>query len=165
MTREWLDLLKPGGRLLFNAPNRDACALKDQLWFDSAPPPDVVTLFPPAFWCNRFSDAAQIDEEVEVYSPEENFFIFLQRLARRKWRMPVPIPLEESGRFAAPPTRIGHELRRNFALAAGKVASWTGLNRLAPRYPTEYGLFVQMIKKQRCTSAGVSFPDRKAFIA
>ena len=34
MTRQWLDLLKPGGRLLFNAPNRDGCTLRGQLWFE-----------------------------------------------------------------------------------------------------------------------------------
>src|SRR5262249_8034028 len=64
MTRRWLDMLKPKGRLLFNAPNRDACSLRDQLWFDSAPPPDLVTLFRPGFWSDRFSDLALVGEEV-----------------------------------------------------------------------------------------------------
>ena len=34
MTRSLLGLLKTGGRLLFNAPNRDGFSLRDQLWFD-----------------------------------------------------------------------------------------------------------------------------------
>src|SRR5437660_518436 len=50
MTKRLLGLLKPGGRLLFNVPNRDGCYLRGQLWIDAAPPPDVVTLFPSGFW-------------------------------------------------------------------------------------------------------------------
>ena len=46
LTRRLLAMLKPGGLLLFNAPNRDALGLDGQLWLDSAPPPDLVTLFP-----------------------------------------------------------------------------------------------------------------------
>lgn len=49
LTHDLLKLLRPGGILIFNTPNRDALHLKRQLWFDSAPPPDLVTLFPPGF--------------------------------------------------------------------------------------------------------------------
>jgi len=51
-----LNLLKSGGRLRSIAPNRDGCSLQDQLWFESAPPPDVVTLFPPGFCRDRFGE-------------------------------------------------------------------------------------------------------------
>jgi SAM-dependent methyltransferase len=149
MTKGLLGLLKPGGRLLFNAPNRDGLTLRDQLWFESAPPPDVVTLFPPAFWHDRFSDAAQIDQQIEFSSPDQNLFVLLRRLARRKWQKPLAIPLKDSGRLAPTNPRTGHglRLRRNFVRAAGRVVSSTGLHRLIPRHPTEYGLFVEMIKK------------------
>ena len=50
MTRGLLSMLKPGGQLIFNAPNKDALRFPNQLWIDSAPPPDLVTLFPPGFW-------------------------------------------------------------------------------------------------------------------
>ena len=147
MTRGWLDMLKPGGRLLFNAPNRNACALSDQLWFKSAPPPDVVTLFPPGFWQDCFSYAAHVEERIEFCSPEQNVSIFLRRLGRRKWQKPVPISIEESGhlKIVARRSTLGG-VRRNLARAVIRVAAWTGV-RFAPQIPSEYGLFVQMTKK------------------
>src|SRR5262249_49492552 len=96
MTKRLLSLLKPRGRLLFNAPNRDGYTLRDQLWFDSAPPPDVVTLFPPGFWRDQFGDVALVSEEIEFCSPQQNLLIALRKLTRRKWRKPVPMPLKES---------------------------------------------------------------------
>src|SRR5262249_20033681 len=114
MTRRLLELLKPDGRLLFNTPNRDACSLRNQLWFDSAPPPDVVTLFRPGVWRDHSGDAALVDEEVDRCSPEQNFLIALRRLARRKWRKPVPMDLRESERLSVPPPRFADTLWRNF---------------------------------------------------
>jgi SAM-dependent methyltransferase len=146
MTRQWLDLLKPGGRLLFNAPNRDACTFRDQLWFNSAPPPDVVTLFPAGFWCDRFGDAA-VFEKIEFFSPEQSLLIALRKLGRRKWRKPVPLALRDSERWSAPVPTLGDALWLNLERLARKAAQWTGLHRLAPLYPSEYGLFVQMVKK------------------
>ncbi len=147
MTRHWLKLLKPGGRLLFNAPNRDACALPDQLWLDSAPPPDVVTLFPSGFWRRHFGDVALVSEDIEYCSAEQNLLIALRRLARRKWRKPVPIPLSESGRWiASSPPRSADASWRNLERAVRKVAPWTGLARFAPLHPSDFGLFVRMVK-------------------
>ena len=148
MTKELLDLLKPGGRLLFNAPNRDGCALRDQLWFESAPPPDVVTLFAPGFWRDYFGDAAQVDEAVECGAREQNLLILLRRLARRKWRKPVPMSLKESEQPSTPAPTFGDALWRNLERVVRKVAPWTGVLRFAPSYPTEFGLFVQMTKRQ-----------------
>lgn len=147
LTRTSLDLLKPGGRLLFNAPNRDAFFLRDQLWFESAPPPDVVTLFLPGFWRDHFGDAAQIDEEVECGTPEQNLLILLRRLARRKWRKPVPMPLKESGQPCTPAPTFGDALWRNLERFVRKAGPWTGVVRFAPSYPTEFGLFIQMKKR------------------
>jgi SAM-dependent methyltransferase len=147
MTRQWLDLLKPKGRLLFNAPNRDGCTLWGQLWFESAPPPDVVTLFPPGFWRDRFGDAAIVSEKIEFCSPEQSLLIALRKLARRRWRKPVPLALKDSGRWSAPVPTFGDALSLNLERVVRKAAQWTGLHRLAPLHPSEYGLFVQMVKK------------------
>ena len=54
MTSEFLDALRPGGLLVFNAPNRDACYRPGQLWVDRTHPPDLVTLFRPGVWKERF---------------------------------------------------------------------------------------------------------------
>ena len=48
LTARLLSLLKPGGRLLFNAPNLESCWFEEQLWIDAAPPPDLVSIFPAA---------------------------------------------------------------------------------------------------------------------
>jgi SAM-dependent methyltransferase len=146
-TRKLLDLLKPGGRLLFNAPNRDACAFRDQLWFESAPPPDLVTLFPPGFWRDQFSNASLIDETIERGSPEQNLLILLRRLGCRRWRKPVPMPLKVSEKPSAPPPMFGDALWHNLERVARKVAPWTGMLRFAPSYPTEFGLFIKMTKR------------------
>jgi SAM-dependent methyltransferase len=147
MTRHWLDLLKSGGRLLFNAPNRDGSSLRNQLWFDSAPPPDLVTLFPPGFWRDQFGNVALVSEEIEFCSPEQNLLIALRRLARRKWRKPEPISLKESERWSTPSPRFGDDVWRHLERVVRKVAPWTGLLRLAPLHPSEFGLFIQMVKK------------------
>jgi SAM-dependent methyltransferase len=147
MTERLLGLLKPGGRLLFNAPNRDARVLRDQLWFESAPPPDVVTLFPPGFWSRHFGGVASVTEEIEFCSPVQNILIALRKVGGRKWRRPVPIPLSESQVGLSPSPRITDMLWQNFERGVRKVASSTRLPRLAPSYPTEFGLLVQMRKK------------------
>ena len=88
LTWDLLSLLRPGGRLLFNAPNRAARHLAGQVWIDSAPPPDVVTLFPQGFWSRQFSDFADVAEEVETVSANRALVIGLEQLLRRRWRAP-----------------------------------------------------------------------------
>jgi SAM-dependent methyltransferase len=162
MTRQWLGLLKPGGKLLFNAPNRDACTLRDQLWFESAPPPDVVTLFSPGFWRDGFSEVAQTDEKVEFRPSGQNSLILLRRVARRKWRRPVPIHLRDSECWPKSVPSIGDGFWRNLERVVGKVGLWTRLDRLVPPYASEFGLFVQMTKRCRLGSAGAPAHRREA---
>jgi SAM-dependent methyltransferase len=146
MTRQLLSLLKPGGRLLFNAPNREACSLRDQLWFESAPPPDLVTLFPPGFWREWFSDAACVSEHVEFCCADQNLLIALRKSARRKWRQPIPISIKESERSSAPARRITDVLWGNFERVVRKLAPGI-VSTLAPLHPSEFGLMVRMVKK------------------
>jgi SAM-dependent methyltransferase len=148
MTRRSMDLLRPGGSLLFNAPNRDGFTRRDQLWFDSAPPPDVVTLFAPGFWNNHFGCAALVSEEVEFCSPRENFLIALRRRFRRRWRKPIPVSLRESERPATPAPRFADRFWRFLESALCRAAQRTGQLRRAPLHPSEYGLFVRMIKAE-----------------
>jgi SAM-dependent methyltransferase len=143
-----LNLLKPGGRLLFNAPNREALSFRNQLWFESAPPPDVVTLFAPGFWRDHFSDVAVVSEQIEPCGSEQSFLLWLRRLARRHWRKPLPMPLTDSENLPKAPPNLGDKSWRTAERVLGKAARLTGLNRFAPTHPTEYGLFVTMIKKQ-----------------
>jgi SAM-dependent methyltransferase len=147
MTKRLLDLLKPGGRLLFNAPNRNGCILQNQFWFESAPPPDVVTLFPPGFWRDRFCYLALVSEEVKFCTPEQSLIIGLRRLAGRKWRKPLPLSLKESQRWSAQAPKFGDAVWRRLERVVRKTATWTELLRFVPLHPSEFGLFVQMVKK------------------
>src|SRR5207253_10638533 len=97
--------LKPGGVLLFNSPNRDACNQRDQLWFESAPPPDVVTLFVPGFWRKRFRNVADVSEDVELLDADHSFAIGLRKLLRMQWRHPEPVPITETAEASAAPLR------------------------------------------------------------
>jgi SAM-dependent methyltransferase len=147
MTRKLLGMLKPGGRLFFNSPNRDSCVLRDQLWLDSTPPPDLVTMYRPGFWGQHFGHVAEVCEQVEHESPQQSFIIGLQKLAGRRWRKPVPISLNESNLPSAPPPAWSDMLWRNIARVVRRTGPLIGIYRLVPPRPTEFGLFVKMRKK------------------
>jgi 2-polyprenyl-3-methyl-5-hydroxy-6-metoxy-1,4-benzoquinol methylase len=63
MTKELISLLKPGGVLVFNAPNRMSCDFLGGIWLNT-PPPDLVSLFHPEFWKNEFSSLAEAEVNV-----------------------------------------------------------------------------------------------------
>lgn len=63
ITRELISMLKPGGVLIFNAPNRESSDLSGRVWL-STPPPDLVTIFSTEYWRTAFSDVA--DSKVDV---------------------------------------------------------------------------------------------------
>ncbi len=142
LTRQLLKLLKPGGRLVFNAPNRAALCLPGQLWLDSAPPPDVVTLFPEGFWKLSFADEADVIEGVEMLSAHSAAVVGLRSLCRRRWRRPEPRPLTRSGKYTwVQPADRGWRLFERVVLG---LARRTHLDRLVMRLPSDFGLFVQM---------------------
>ena len=142
LTRRLLCLLKPGGRLLFNAPNRAALHLRDQLWLDSAPPPDVVTLFPEGFWTRLFSEQSEVVEEVETLPARSSVNLALGGLCGRRWRKPAPRALR--GRRATLDAAGGRGSWRLFERVVSKTARLTGLARLARPRAADFGLFVQM---------------------
>jgi SAM-dependent methyltransferase len=150
LTRDLLSMLKPGGQLLFNAPNANSCYLKGQLWIDAAPPPDVVTLFRPGLWTRFWSDAADSSEEEELCPADEAFVIGLRQVFGRGWQSPRPLPLDasidayQSGRTQKAGTWDWRRVERGVA----KAARLTRLSGLATRRPAPFGLFVTMTKKQ-----------------
>jgi hypothetical protein len=127
MTRHLLGMLRLGGMLLFNAPNRAALRSPDQCWFASAPPPDVVTLFPPGFWRERFAVEAVVDETYERCDSDTSFRLWLRRASSRA--------------LAISQGRGWTRLER----AVCKVARLTRLAALAPGLPTEFGTHVKMV--------------------
>lgn len=147
MTHQLLDMLRPGGKLLFNAPNRNALHFRDQLWLDSAPPPDLVTLFPQGFWKQRFSQIAQVVEAIESVGPEQAFTIGLHQLFRRRWQKPEAKHIQQSdvaGHAWVQDYGTRWRLFERVCSKAGRVSGLSGL--LAPR-PADFGLFVVMKRK------------------
>ena len=141
LTRSLLAMLKPGGRLIFNAPNKSALRFANQLWFDSAPPPDLVTLFPPGFWHTQCSAFAEVEESVSLIDARSSFAIGAQRALGIRWHPPEPQPMSVRGHsWAQPRNGWRHLLARAITKAAG-VAGVT--NRAADR-PNEFGLFVSI---------------------
>lgn len=149
-TSELLDLLRPGGKLLFNAPNKAACCLRDQLWIDAAAPPDVVTLFAPGFWKEHFSGLADVEEAIETLPTEPSFAVGLRRLFGPGWRKPQPIPLESSANDYKYQRRASRWIDRVWSKlerAVSQTARLTNLARFASSQPTPFGLFVTMTKR------------------
>jgi hypothetical protein len=166
MTRRLLSLLKPGGRVLFNVPNRESCYLGGQLWIDSAPPPDVVTLFPPGFWRRHLSDVAEVHEEVEFWPPERAVFVGLQKLACLHWRKRAPIPLSEGERLPASSSTYGDALWRRLERLLRRTGKMPALRHMAPRYPTEFGLIIRMTKKDVGSASRIAVRGaRERFLA
>jgi SAM-dependent methyltransferase len=147
LTKELLAMLKPGGKLIFNAPNLQSLYLKGQLWMDSAPPPDLVTLFSPGFWEREFSHIAHVEEEIEMCASESELVVGMEKLIGRKWKKPMPLTLGQSdGSFAA----ATNATRRAWLFServVRKMERMTGLSRLTPSQPTEFGLFVKLTLK------------------
>lgn len=142
LTHRLLSLLKPGGRLWFNAPNRNALHRRGQLWLDSVPPPEVVTLFPPGFWSHRFRDVATVTEHVLPASAQESAIKTLHRWVGGPWRAPTPYRIDSDGAHTWQQPTPGPLMRACEAVLS-KLSQTTGLRLGA--WPLEFGLFVEMV--------------------
>ena len=141
MTRSLLARLTPGGTLLFNAPNLDALRLRGQLWMHSAPPPDLVTLFPPGFWRRQLSAVAEVDETIERLNANDSLAQAARELVRVPWQSPAPKPMSARALVWQQPAG---GLRDVVARVLTRAARSTGLAGLVTRRPAEFGLFVSM---------------------
>ena len=141
LTRRLLAMLKPGGTLLFNAPNRDALRGDGQLWLDSAPPPDLVTLFPPGFWRSRFGDVAAVTEDIEMLDADASLALAARRLAGVRWQPPSVKPFDSGAHAWPQPTGSPRVL---LARAIARIGRTLGLTSWSRSRPAEFGLLVSM---------------------
>ncbi len=141
MTRSLLARLTPGGTLLFNAPNLDALRLRGQLWMHSAPPPDLVTLFPPGFWRRQFSTVADVDETIERLNADDSLAQAARELVGVPWQSPAPKPMSARALVWQQPAG---GVRDVVARVLARAARTAGLAGLVTRRPAEFGLFVSM---------------------
>jgi len=142
LTVRLLSLLKPGGTLFFNAPNRDALHQRRQLWLDSAPPPEVITLFPHGFWRNRIAGAA-VSEVSEMVSAAESTVKTLRRWFGPQWRRPSPHSraAEVGYRWEQPSPSLAW---RSIDAVAAKLSAVSGIG--LGSWPEEFGLYVAITK-------------------
>ena len=146
VTRKLLSMLRPGGRLIFNAPNRAALHQPGQLWFDSAPPPDLVTLFPEGFWARRFAAEATVQETVETLPADRSAMIAIRNWFGRKWTPPTPRPMAGRAQvWGREESTVWRLMDRVITLL---LKGGTKVPPLQLR-PTEFGLFVQMTARGR----------------
>src|SRR6188768_184224 len=103
------------------------------MWFDSAPPPDVVTLFPPGFWKKTFGGDATVTESIEQLDPDASLRIAIGQRLGARWQAPITKSPAVRGNSWSQSTSI-------VSRAIGKAARLAGL-AAAPR-PTEFGMFV-----------------------
>lgn len=148
LTKELLQLVRPGGKLLFNAPNRQALHLRGQIWLDSAPPPDLVTLFSPGFWRAQFSSCAEVSERVEQLPGEGALAISMRQLFHRRWVPPKAKPMKAAGEGGHAWTQPVSRPWRLFERAVVGAARRTRLAQLAPKRPADFGIFVTMTRKE-----------------
>lgn len=135
LTSDLLSLLKPGGTLAFNAPNRQVCDVYQRTWIFDTHPPDLVTLFPPAFWEERFSDRAAVVTEI-AFDPGARtlmYKFFPEISAGPRGR------LFETG-DSLPLKRITKKVLWNLSRLAARLL-------LVKKTPAEFGIHVSMTKR------------------
>lgn len=136
LTRYWLSMLRPGGVLVFNAPNRAPCDVLGTPWVSGTTPPDLVTLFPADFWSQMFRDEADVTTHVIEADPATAWVH--ARLAPRLLR-------SRSCLFRRAPMHDALLVLRRKALY---VASRVAMTFQAPsRLPAEFGVFVCMCRR------------------
>ena len=147
LTHSLLALLKPGCRLVFNAPNLGACDQLDQLWLEAAPPPDVVTLFPFRFWKRQFQREAKVEEKIEMAEFSQSFPHWIRKRIGLAWEQPIPLPIGKSSNPFLPTTNLSRRIQSIGERIVTRVAAITGLGRIISPKPADFGLLVTMTKK------------------
>lgn len=137
---EQIKLLRPGGSLLFNAPNLDACTMLNLPWLPGTTPPDLVTLFPPSFWGREFSGMAEVSIDVKRDSPLISYI--RRKRSHAVWKGP-----KQSLYGEVLNKKEVSKLRRlvvNCIKESGRLFPPLGLFK---RLPQEFGVFVKITKK------------------
>ncbi len=143
MTNRLLDQLRPGGLLLFNAPNVAFCQEHGLLWTPSTGPPDLVTLFDASFWSKQFTARAHT---TITYAPG-TLSDRLRKLMYGPNRAYVAEPQSYlfDGRDDHVATVKPHGATMRNQIRA--LLQWTGVEHLLPSVVTEFGMLVRMQKR------------------
>jgi SAM-dependent methyltransferase len=99
-TNNLLDILKPNGKLIFNAPNLAAARERKSVWLSSLPP-DVITLFDSRFWEKYFGQSARVNITFEPYpsSIKRNLFEIVIKILKMTGYHVTKYSVTEFGMF------------------------------------------------------------------
>lgn len=141
-----LDWVKPGGLVLFNAPNVDACRYTGELWLESTKPPDLVTLFSPELWEPRFKHLADVQVLLRLADPKEAAWLRWRRIKRKLGLQFRPRAYLARVARRGVTSRIASHVE---AFAIRALSRFTIIERVAriSKIPSEYGTFVILRKK------------------
>jgi 2-polyprenyl-3-methyl-5-hydroxy-6-metoxy-1,4-benzoquinol methylase len=140
MTRSLLEWLRPGGLLVFNAPNVNACKEKGELWVSTCPP-DLVTLFEPGFWGQRFGDFAAVDTRVISERGVDLLLLHVKQLVG------IPHASRSEASLASVSGKVGgRRSARRLSAALRHLLRRLPTHLALPRRSTEPGIHVLMRK-------------------
>jgi SAM-dependent methyltransferase len=144
-TKKLLKLLKPGGRLLFNAPDVNAVKEMKAIWTNLTPPPDLITLFEERFWEELFLDMAAVEIEYHPYSHYRNADKNRHKLFNIDY-----LNSKQKQFFQLESQVMGSHLDlmgTGKKMVNGFLCKLSRL-RLIKHYKNEFGMFVTLTKKQ-----------------
>ncbi|MEO2018004.1 MAG: class I SAM-dependent methyltransferase [Fuerstiella sp.] len=162
MTRQLLRLLKPGGVLLFNAPNREACIRKKQLWVEGTHPPDLVSLFTPDVWESQFQSVARTQVQVDYLKGWHAIRQLVSALVTGPWHWEPRKKLVVGDRPANSVVRHQRGTAPGRLLHRGVKVAWRHtVGRLSNLIckdvvPAEFGIYVQMSPTSKTDSASAA---------
>lgn len=149
LTADLLSLLKPGGVLLFNAPNRRACTAPRQLWVEGTHPPDLVSLFVPEVWEKHFSDIANTDVTVDFLKGWNALKRQRQSRAKRAWEWKPYRKFVEGRRTRSTPqaSRLVRRLAGKALLKLTQTRDLLSSPFCRNVVPAESGVYVRMTRR------------------
>lgn len=147
LTRYLLSLLKPGGLLLFNSPNLSACKETGDIWVSGTAPPDLVTLFMPAFWRRYFSELASVEVVCESADKYVRLKLLLNNILGRS-QIPKATTTLLGTHHSTAPNLFVHKFLKDGAKANVRITANIFENLgILPQYSSEFGMYVTMTKK------------------
>ncbi len=138
LTDRLLSLVRPGGHVVFNAPNATLARALGTAWNPGTPPPDLITLFPPTFWKRRFGDRAD-DAVVCMEATPDDTLAWRARARVGAGDRAGTESLVTAG-TGRPPSRRGRRVLRVLARALGRVGALSSL-------PAPYGEYVVLTRR------------------
>ena len=145
-TNDLLTLLRPGGYLLFNVPNVDACKELNQKWISETTPPDLTTLFDKDFFKYYFQKKCKITIQVQ----KTNLFNSLIKLfnkIKNKDNFQKPTIKFSKNKQSNNYTPKYNILKKIFKYLIYNLINLIGKIVKKPSFSESFGIYVIMQKK------------------